>query len=220
MTDSRSLPDLPNKPGKTNWVEKAGGLPSFINRIAKHLFSEQGYSEQRAIATAVSQAKKVCATGRTFGGKVAVSPAARRRYCQAVAQWEAKKAKSHVQSSEVEPSLTDLISLAEAAERRLVLIQESCGGEAGLHLLVEREFGVQKRRARAEKRSAVEEGVNEELDLLAEETMDLLALIEAINLPRHRDGKWTNVLARVQRLSRGHEQMMAELAAAGHAGGG
>lgn len=137
MTDSRTLPDLVNKPGKTNWVEKAGGLPSFIKRIAKHLVAEQGYTESRAIATAVSQCKKVCATGRTFGGKTAVSPEARARYCTAAAQWESKKAKTKVKKgvrvaeSERPPGgrwrlpAYDADSLASAAFDRLTIIQES-----------------------------------------------------------------------------------------------
>jgi hypothetical protein len=77
-----------------NWVEKAGGLPSYIKRIAKHL-QEGGMDESRAIATAVNAAKKMCATGDTnWPGSQEVSAGSRAEACAAVAEWEAKKAKS------------------------------------------------------------------------------------------------------------------------------
>lgn len=81
---------LPDKPG-TNWVEKAGGLPAPIDAVARALVAK-GWNESRAIATAVNHVKKVCATGRAFGGKVPVSAEARATACRAVASWEAKKA--------------------------------------------------------------------------------------------------------------------------------
>lgn len=123
MTDSRTLPDLVNKPGKTNWVERSGGLPSFIKRIAKHLVSERGYNESRAIATAVSQCKKVCATGRTFGGQQSVSPAARQRYCKAAAEWEAKRAKNAAKGAAKDLAEDDIASLAFSAEVRIALFE-------------------------------------------------------------------------------------------------
>lgn len=77
-----------------NWVEKAGGLPKYIKRIAKHL-QQKGMDQSRAIATAVNAAKKMCATGDTnFPGKQDVNPGSRAEACAAVAEWEAKKAKS------------------------------------------------------------------------------------------------------------------------------
>src|SRR3954454_7787459 len=94
--DSRSLPDLPNKPG-TNWIEKAGGYPggkrSLHKRIVKHLVAK-GMNEQRAYATAVSQIRKVCATGLTFGGKTKVNADTRAEYCAAAAGFEALRGKS------------------------------------------------------------------------------------------------------------------------------
>lgn len=92
-TDSRSLPDLPNKKGgRSNWVEKAGGLPSYIKRIAKHLHYEKGKDVSTSIAIAVSQCKQICATGRGNFGPV--NAKARAEACKAVAEWEAKKARS------------------------------------------------------------------------------------------------------------------------------
>lgn len=83
---SSSHPDLLNKPGKTNWVEKRGGLPDFIKRVAKHVQADSGFDESRAIATAVSQCKKWAA------GLGDVKPATRAKAAAAIARWEAMKA--------------------------------------------------------------------------------------------------------------------------------
>jgi hypothetical protein len=78
-----------------NWVEKAGGLPQYIKRISKHL-QEKGMDQSRAIATAVNVAKKMCASGDlNYPGLQKVNPGSRAEACAAVADWEAKKAKSH-----------------------------------------------------------------------------------------------------------------------------
>ena len=90
---SKVYPGLERSP-KKNWVEQVGGLPSYIERVAKHLHYEKGRSISVAIATAINHAKKMCASGTAFGGKVKVSPKAQATACKAVAQWEAKKARS------------------------------------------------------------------------------------------------------------------------------
>lgn len=92
-TDSRTLPDLPNKKSKTNWVEEAGGLPSYINRIAKHLHSEKGMTVSRAIATAVNTVKRWAAGGDNVSAKTKALAA------KAVAEWESKKASTKVNAS-------------------------------------------------------------------------------------------------------------------------
>lgn len=80
MIDSRTLPDLPNNPTATNWVEKAGGLPNYMVRVAKHIYWEgKGkYTLDHAIASAVQQTKERAAKGN----KEAVI---------AVAEWERMK---------------------------------------------------------------------------------------------------------------------------------
>lgn len=86
---SSAYPDLERKPGnKDNWVEQAGGLPKYIERIAKHLHYEQGMSIGRAIATAVNQCRKWAA------GKGNTSAATKAKAAKAIAEWEAKKAKA------------------------------------------------------------------------------------------------------------------------------
>lgn len=80
--------------GGFNWVEDAGGLPGYIDRIKKHL-EQKGMDESRAIATAVNAAKKMCATGDTsLPGKQEINPGSQAEACEAVAEWEAKRAKS------------------------------------------------------------------------------------------------------------------------------
>lgn len=80
---------------KQNWVQKAGGLPSYIKRIKVHLQSK-GMDESRAIATAVNVVKKACATGDlNFPGIQKENSGSKAEACAAVADWERKKAQSH-----------------------------------------------------------------------------------------------------------------------------
>lgn len=76
---SSTHPDLPNKPGKTNWVEKSGGLPSYIKRVAKHIMADSGLSEGHAIAAAHNWCVKQAAKGNA-------------QATAAIAQWNAKAA--------------------------------------------------------------------------------------------------------------------------------
>ena len=108
---SRTHPDLPNKPGgPDNWVEKAGGLPDYIKRIAKHIFYDSpGMTVSHAIAAAVERVKKLAAKG---------NPQAIR----ALAQWMAKRGKSRaMEDVQVGAVVVDLISgdIHPAQRRRL-----------------------------------------------------------------------------------------------------
>jgi hypothetical protein len=85
---SRVHPGLDRKPGTSNWVDAAGGLPSYIERIAKHLHYDKGFSISRAIATAVSRVKVWAAGGDN------VSAATQAKAAKALAEWNRKKAKS------------------------------------------------------------------------------------------------------------------------------
>jgi hypothetical protein len=119
MVSSRVYPGLERKPGgPDNWVEKVGGLPSFIERIAKHLHYEEGMSISHAIATAVSQCKKNCAKGNV-------------KACKAIVQWEAKKARTRVSATEVEDrKLTDFEFaeiISDLGYSRLDFIQRAPG---------------------------------------------------------------------------------------------
>lgn len=70
--------DVPNKPDKTNWIEKRGGLPRYIERVAKHIHADSGYSWSAAIASAVNVTKRRAAQGN----KDAIA---------SLARWEAMK---------------------------------------------------------------------------------------------------------------------------------
>jgi hypothetical protein len=95
MVSSKVYPSLERKPGKQNWVDKAGGLPSYIERIAKHLHYEKGMTISRAIAVAVNVVKRMCSSGDlNFKGAQQVNAKSRAEACNAVRQWEAKKARS------------------------------------------------------------------------------------------------------------------------------
>ncbi|MFC8124430.1 phage minor head protein [Streptomyces sp. NPDC057302] len=69
---------------RKNWVEKAGGLPRYIKRIAKHL-KRKGMSESHAIAAAVNTCKR-WARG---GGNVKPDTVAKAQ--AAIAEWNAKR---------------------------------------------------------------------------------------------------------------------------------
>lgn len=102
---SDAYPGLDRSP-KENWVDKAGGLPRYIERIAKHVHYEHGKSIGTAIAIAVGTVRRWC-----HGGEVAasakggvskthgVSPKTKAQACAAVAEWEAKKKASSAKSA-------------------------------------------------------------------------------------------------------------------------
>lgn len=82
-----------------NWVEKVGGLPRYIKRIAKHLKKKMG--ESHAIATAVNVVKKMCASGDlNYPGKQKVNEKSRAEACAAVAEWEEKKARASAETED------------------------------------------------------------------------------------------------------------------------
>ena len=73
-------------------MEKKGGLPDYIDRIAVHLHGK-GMPISQAIAVAVNAVKKACATGDlNFPGMQNENAGSRAEACAAVAQWEALKA--------------------------------------------------------------------------------------------------------------------------------
>lgn len=80
---------LDTHPTKHNWVEDAGGLPEYICEIARAIMRGGTKDTGRAISIAVARCK-VWAAG---GGNVNADTRAKAR--AAIAEWEAKKAKSH-----------------------------------------------------------------------------------------------------------------------------
>lgn len=88
---------------RANWVERKGGLPDYIDRIAVHLH-EKGMPISQAIAVAINAVKRACATGDlNFPGMQNENAGSRAEACKAVAQWEALKA-AHTGEQAATPS--------------------------------------------------------------------------------------------------------------------
>ncbi len=101
----------------TNWVEKAGGLPEMVKRMAKHLKEKNpGWTESHCIAVAVNAVKKMAKTGDTnFKGKQNVGAKARGRASRNAAEWERKKASTHLSQDAQEAAETwAIIELAQS----------------------------------------------------------------------------------------------------------
>lgn len=77
---------------KHNWVDEVGGLPSYIHSVACSLV-KSGHDVSSAIAIAVSRMKVWAATGDADTKAKAGA---------ALAEWEAKKAKSHSKRARVD----------------------------------------------------------------------------------------------------------------------
>lgn len=85
-----------------NWVDDVGGLPKYIREIADSLM-KRGYSESRAIATAVNTVKRWARGGPARqGGSGSVSAKTQAKAIAALAEWEAKKARAKASSAESE----------------------------------------------------------------------------------------------------------------------
>lgn len=84
-----------------NWVDEVGGLPAYIRSIADSLMTKQGFSESRAIATAVETVKRWSKGGPARkGGKGNVSAATVAKAAKALAEWESKKARANATAAE------------------------------------------------------------------------------------------------------------------------
>jgi hypothetical protein len=80
-----------------NWVEEEGGLPRYIERIACHVHFGHGRPVGEAIAFAVNDCKKMCATGESNFGHV--HPQFQTEACAAVADWERMRASAHAKGN-------------------------------------------------------------------------------------------------------------------------
>ncbi len=80
---------LAKTPESDNWVDYEGGLPAYIEEVAKSLHEKRGMTIQRAIATAVSRIKKWAA------GEGDTNPDTKAKAAAALAQWEKMKASSN-----------------------------------------------------------------------------------------------------------------------------
>lgn len=92
---------IPNKPGVSNWVEKAGGLPRYIRKIAEDLHAK-GHDVGKAIQLAVGIVRNWAE------GKGNVSAKTRAKAAAALAEWERKKASSGAKAlAKSLPDVTD-----------------------------------------------------------------------------------------------------------------
>lgn len=144
MASSRIYPTLERKPGgPDNWVEAAGGLPDYIERIAKHLHYEQGMTISHAIATAVNTVKRwarkggVVKYGDPNNKHVTTVTAAQAQ--AAVAAWEAKKARART-------------SAPSRSRGRISLSSGQVGSPVDLSVLVERANRIEDPAMRAKAR--------------------------------------------------------------------
>lgn len=96
---------IPNKPGKTNWVEEAGGLPAYIRKIAEDLVDKHGVSG--AIRLAVGIVKRWCR------GEGNVTAKTRAKACKAVAEWDKKRGAGTKKGDWEEPTRLELIAAEE-----------------------------------------------------------------------------------------------------------
>lgn len=80
---------------KQNWVDRVGGLPKLIERVAIHIM-ENGRPREEAIPAAINWVKWICTTGdvKNFPGVQSVNAPSRAEACAAVAEWEAMKARA------------------------------------------------------------------------------------------------------------------------------
>jgi hypothetical protein len=93
---------------KKNWVERKGGLPEYIRRIANHLVQEKGFSISHAIATAINAAKKMDRSGDlNWPGRQKVNPKSRAEAKGAVAHWERMKKSASISKGMSEKIMSD-----------------------------------------------------------------------------------------------------------------
>lgn len=116
---SERYPDLERKPGgPDNWVEASGGLPKYIERIAKRLHYEKGMTISHAIATAVNTVKRWARMGKVAKhgdpGNSHVTAKTAALAAAAVASWEAKKRAGSLALSE---TLIGIIERTEVTEQ-------------------------------------------------------------------------------------------------------
>lgn len=83
-----SSPSPLSRSKTSNWVARNGGLPAYIQHIAKALMKERGKSESQAVQMAIGIVKRWARGGGN------VDATTRAAAAKAVAEWEALKAKA------------------------------------------------------------------------------------------------------------------------------
>lgn len=83
---SKTHPGLDRSP-KKNWVDREGGLPSYVERIAKHIHADSGLPVGQAIAAAINHCRRLAAKGNVQAQK-------------ALAQWEKMKSSARAKRND------------------------------------------------------------------------------------------------------------------------
>ena len=92
-TAGYSVTPSPFSTSKTsNWIARVGGLPAYIQNVAKGIM-KSGKTVSQAIQIAIGTVK------RWASGAGKVSPEVRAAAAKALAEWEAKRAESHAKSA-------------------------------------------------------------------------------------------------------------------------
>jgi peptidoglycan hydrolase-like protein with peptidoglycan-binding domain len=126
MQEAGTKPEPFSHSKTSNWVARAGGLPTYIQHVAHDIIESGSITDtSHAIATAISQAKKNAAKGN-------------KQAAAAVAQWEAMKSKKGGKVAEAE------IRVVEAMLRAIEISER----------LQEAQTGLETTRARAAQRVA------------------------------------------------------------------
>lgn len=117
---------IPNKPGKTNWLERRGGFPRYMRKVIEDLLGS--HPEWLATAAGVSHAIQLgvgivqnWAEGHDGkGGKVSAKTKA--KAAAAVAEWERKKAGGSVKKADPDEVANESVRLLkQMAEESLLL---------------------------------------------------------------------------------------------------
>lgn len=96
LGEAGTKPEPFSRSKTSNWVARAGGLPTYIQHVAHDIKeSDPSKTESQVIAIAISQAKKNAAKGNA-------------QAAAAVAQWERMKAKAKVSEAELAEALEQI----------------------------------------------------------------------------------------------------------------
>lgn len=119
-----------SKSTDSNWVARAGGLPTYIQHVA-HALVKNGHDESKAIGMAVGVVKN------WSEGKGGVHKAIKAAAAKAMAEWEAKKGASHAKVSE--SAFVGMSQMAQVEEAYFVMLDvgSALGGDAIAEMLTE-----------------------------------------------------------------------------------
>lgn len=120
---------VPNKPGVTNWIERAGGLPKYIADIAGDLISEKGKTVSNAIQMAIGIVRNWAR------GQGHVAAKTRAKAAAAVAEYNAKRAAAHLTKADDVDDDLDAGELERLTDDRQLIAKAEAREEASTGIL-------------------------------------------------------------------------------------